>query len=101
MLTARLRLVALEGIEVENLLLLLDGLPGEILSCSLLQFLKSGAVGSQEDERVDLVAGTGAPLPQDGCRFNARGTRYVFRSVDVRWAEDHEPGILLIRDFAA
>src|SRR6266849_4094013 len=101
MLTARLRLVALEGIKVEDLLLLLDVLPSTVLSCSLLQFLKSGAVGGQEDEGVGMVAGTGTPLLQDGRRFKTRRTRYVFCRVDVHRPQEYKPGIPLIWDLAA
>src|SRR5260370_15571341 len=94
-------LVALEGVEIEDFLLVLNGFPGEVLSCCLLQLLEANAVGGKEDERVGVVARTGAALLYDSSRFRPRTTRHLFRGVDIRWAKDHKPGIPLIRDLSA
>ena len=100
MLTAGPGLIALEGIEIEDFLLIFDRFPGEVLSCGLIQLLKASAVGGKEDERVGIVAGTGTALLYDSSRFRPRGTRHVLGSVNVRRAEDHKPSIPLIRDLA-
>lgn len=55
----------------------------------------------KEDKRIGIVTRTVASLLQDGCCFCLSGTSHISRSVNVCWEEDHKPGILLIRDFAA